>query len=48
MGRDSVAWGNNQAYQVVREVAMQDTIQVMDLQETPAGKWDWTKKEGFI
>ena len=37
--RDSVAWGNNQADQV----AIQEPIQVMGLQETPTGKWDWTK-----
>jgi len=36
-------WGNNQADQVAREVAMQEPVLVMGLQETPAGKWDWTK-----
>ena len=35
--------GNNQADQVPREVAMQEPILVMGLQETPAGKWDWMK-----
>jgi hypothetical protein len=38
-GRDSVAWGNNQADQV----ALQEPITVMGLQETPAGEWNWTK-----
>lgn len=42
-GRDSVAQGNNQADQVAREVAMQEPIPVMGLQETPAGEWGWTK-----
>jgi hypothetical protein len=38
-GRNSVARGNNQADQVT----MQEPIPIMGLQETPAGKWDWTK-----
>ena len=38
-----MAQGNNQADQVAQEVAMQEPIPVMGLQETPAGKWDWTK-----
>ena len=38
--RDSVAQGNNQADQVAREVAMQDSILAMGLQETPSGEWD--------
>ena len=38
-GRDSVAQGNTQADQVAQEVAMQEPIPVMGLQETPAGKW---------
>jgi urease accessory protein UreH len=42
-GRDLVAQVNNQADQVAREVGMQEPIPVMDLQETPAGEWDWTK-----
>ena len=43
-GRDSVSWGNNQADQVAQEVAMQEPIPVMGLQETPARKWDWNKR----
>ena len=39
-GRDSVAQGNNQADQVAGEVAIQETIPVMSLKETLAGKWD--------
>ena len=39
-GRDSVAWGNNQADQVAQEVAMQDPIPVLGLQVTPSGEWD--------
>ena len=35
-GRNSVSRGNNQADQV----AVQEPILVMGLQETPAGKWD--------
>ena len=31
--------GNNQADQV----ALQEPITVMGLQETPAGEWNWTK-----
>lgn len=42
-GRDSVAWGNNQADQVAQEVAMQEPVQIIDLQETPARNWNWTK-----
>ena len=42
-GSDSVAQGNNQAYQVAGEVAVQELIPVMGLLETPDGKWDWTK-----
>jgi hypothetical protein len=42
-GRDSVAQGNNQADQVTWEVAMQEPILVIGLQETPTEKWDWTK-----
>lgn len=42
-GRDSVPWGNNKADQGAQEVAMQEPIPVMDLQKTPAAKWDWTK-----
>ena len=42
-GRNSVSRGNNQADQVAQEVAMQEPIPVMGLQERPAGKWDWTK-----
>jgi len=38
-----VAQGNNPADQVAQEVAMQEPIPAMGLQETPAGKWDWTK-----
>ena len=38
-----MARSNNQADQVAQEVAMQEPILVMGLQETPAGKWDWTK-----
>jgi hypothetical protein len=38
MGRDSVAWGNNQAYQVAQEVAMQEFIPLLGLQETPTVK----------
>jgi hypothetical protein len=43
-GRDSVAQGNNQADQVAGEVAMQEPILIMGLQEISAGNWDWTKK----
>jgi hypothetical protein len=39
-----VAQGNNQADQVAQEVAMQEPIPVMGLQETPSGEWDWTKE----
>ena len=42
-GRDSVVQGNNQADQVAREVAMQEPIVVMGLQEIPAREWDCTK-----
>ena len=42
-GKDSVSRGNNQADQVVQEVAIQEPILVMGLQETPAGDWDWVK-----
>ena len=35
--------GNNQADQVAPEVAMQEPIPVMGLQEMPTGKWDWIK-----
>ena len=42
-GRDSVAQGNTQADQVAQEVAMQEPIPVMGLQETVAGKWHCTK-----
>ena len=42
-GRDSVTQGNNQADQVAWEVAMEEAIPVIGLQEAPAGKWDWTK-----
>ena len=38
-GRDSVAQGNTQ----VDQVAMQEPLLVMGLQETLAGKWDWAK-----
>ena len=41
--RNPEAWNNNQADQVAGEVAIQEPILVMGLQETPAGKWDWTK-----
>jgi hypothetical protein len=41
--RDSVARGNNQPDLVSGKVARQEPILVMYLQETPAGKWDWTK-----
>jgi hypothetical protein len=37
--RDSVAQDNNHTDQV----ALKEPILVMGLQETPAGKWDWTK-----
>jgi hypothetical protein len=36
--RDPVARGNNQADQVAQEVARQEPILVMSLQETPAGE----------
>jgi hypothetical protein len=38
-----VAGGNNQAYQVAQEMAKQEPIPVMDLQEILAGKWDQTR-----
>jgi hypothetical protein len=39
-GKDSVSLSNNEAV----EVAMQEPILIMDLQGTPAGKWDWIKR----
>ena len=42
--KGSVAQGNNQADQVAQEVALQESILVMGLQETPAGEWDWNKE----
>ena len=39
--KDSV--GNNQEDQVAQEVAMQEPILIMALQEAPTVKWDWTK-----
>ena len=42
-GRNTVAQVNNQEGHVAREVAMQEPILVMGLQETPFGEWGWTK-----
>jgi hypothetical protein len=41
--RNPEAWNNNQADQVAGEVAIQEPILVMGLQEIPAGKWDRIK-----
>lgn len=38
-----MAWGNNKADQVAREMAKQEPILVTGLQETATGNWDRTK-----
>jgi len=38
-----VALGNNKAGQVAQEMAMQEPILVVGLQETATGNWDRTK-----
>ena len=43
-----MSWGNNQADQVAQEVAMQEPIPVIGLQESPTGEWDWTKSSSHL